>query len=147
MKITERYRNFQLEKSGILPAPSAVVVKHKRWDTNMKLSDLKYLMDHYNGHYDLEVVVCVERAGAIGATPAVSVKSANLGFDWDQGRLVLYTETALREINRDEIAALHKKYDELSWSLYKVNNIKRENKQLKEQVTLLKQELEQLKQG
>jgi CO dehydrogenase/acetyl-CoA synthase delta subunit len=113
----------------------------------MKMSDLKYLMDHYRGRDDLEVVVCVERAGAIGATPAVSVKSANLGFDWDQGRLVLYPETTLREIDRDEIAALRKNYDELGWSLYKVNNIKRENKQLKEQVELLKQEIVQLKQG
>lgn len=111
----------------------------------MKLSDLKYLMDHYNGHYDLEVVVCVERAGAVGATPAVSVKSANLGFDWDQGRLVLYPETTLREIDQDECAALRKSYDELGWSLYKINNIKRENKKLKEQVDLLNQEINQLK--
>jgi hypothetical protein len=143
----ESYHNYLLVKSGITLVQSVIAEKRNEWGTNMKLSDLKYFMDHYRDQDDLEVVVCVERVGTVGATPTVSIKTANAGFDWDQGRLMLYPEKNLREIDRDEIAALRKNYDELGWSLYKINNIKRENKQLKEQVRLLKQELDQLKRG
>ena len=83
---------------------------------------------------DVQVVIATHKVGLIGGTSNTNVKSANLGFDWDTGKLLIYPEQTLREINRDEIKALKDNYEELGWSKYKIDKIVKENKRLKEQL-------------
>ena len=50
----------------------------------------------------------------IGGTPHTNIQSINLGFDWDRGKLIIYPEQTLSEIDRDEIKTLKDKYTEQS---------------------------------
>ncbi len=83
---------------------------------------------------DVQVVIATHKLGLIGGTPNTNIKCINLGFDWDRGKLIIYPEQTLREIDRDEIKALKDKYEELGWSKYKIDKIVKENKKLKEQL-------------
>lgn len=55
-------------------------------------------------------VIATHKVGLIGGTPNTNIKFINLGFDWDRGKLIIYPEQTLREIDRDEIKALKDKY-------------------------------------
>lgn len=79
----------------------------------------------------------VKRVGSVAGTPLVNVKSIHSGFDWNAGKIIIVPETDLREINRDEIKSIQEKYDELGWKYYKINNLQRENKKLKEEIEKL----------
>jgi len=69
----------------------------------MKLKDLKNLLNNMSSrHDDDDVLVEVTRKGAVGGTPAVKVRSANSGFDWDNGRFIIRTEVPLKEITLEE---------------------------------------------
>lgn len=69
----------------------------------MKLRELRDRLNSIDSrHDDDEVLVEVVRRGAVGGTPAVKVKSANRGFDWDNGRFIIHTEVPLKEISLDE---------------------------------------------
>ena len=83
---------------------------------------------------DIQVVIATHKVGLIGGTPNTNIKRIDLGFDWDRGKLIIYPEQTLREIDRDEIKALRDKYEELGWSKYKIDKIVKENKKLKEQL-------------
>ena len=80
---------------------------------------------------NIAVGIKVFRLGTVGPTPIVNVKSLIQGFDWDNGKLIITAETDLREIGRDEIASLLDKFDEIGWTQYEVDSLKRENKRLK----------------
>ena len=82
---------------------------------------------------DIQVVIATHKVGLSGGTPNTNIKRIDLGFDWDRGKLIIYPEQTLREIDRDEIKALRGKYEELGWSKYKIDKIVKENKKLKEQ--------------
>ena len=60
----------------------------------MKLKELKDRIDSQirimMQAEEAEVVVQVHSTGSIGFTPAVSIESAHLGFDWDSGRYILH---------------------------------------------------------
>lgn len=83
---------------------------------------------------DVQVVIDSHKVGMIGGTPTTNIKSINLGFDWDKGKLIISPENILREIDRDEIKMLRDKYEELSWKKSKIDRIVKENKRLKEQL-------------
>lgn len=83
---------------------------------------------------DIQVVIASHKIGMLGGTPSTSVKSINLGFDWDKGKLIISPENILREIDRDEIKMLRDKYEELSWKKSRIDRIVKENKRLKEQL-------------
>jgi hypothetical protein len=108
----------------------------------MNLKELKsqvdFLVDNcMMSHQDpsqVTVGIMVETVGSVGGTPTVPLKGIHLGFDWDRGRALVQPETMLREIGRDEITAMRKAHDELSWSWYKINKIKRENEALKQKI-------------
>lgn len=69
----------------------------------MKLKELRDKLNAMNSHHDDdEVLVEVVRRGAVGGTPAVKVRSANSGFDWDNGRFIIHTDVPLKEITLDE---------------------------------------------
>lgn len=108
----------------------------------MSLSELKELVEQMEQQVirqrlnleDVQVVIATHKVGLIGGTPNTNVKRIDLGFDWDRGKLIIYPEQTLREIDRDEIKALKDKYEELGWSKYKIDKIVKENKKLKEQL-------------
>lgn len=79
---------------------------------------------------EVSVGVKVKTVNSVGGTPTVGIKGIHLGFDWDHGRCLIQPEADLREIGRDELAALRKSHEELGWSWYKINKIKRENEVL-----------------
>lgn len=78
------------------------------------------------------------KTGSAGHIPCTAVKSANMGFDWEASSFLIRPSEELREISRDEVKDLRAKYEELSWTHYKVSKIKKENEDLKAQVTKLK---------
>lgn len=112
----------------------------------MKLSELKQMVDraveqcerYHNNPDNITVRIPTYKTGTAGHIPCTDVKSANMGFDWEASSFLIRPEKELREIDRDEIKALRDKYEELSWTHYKVSKIKKENKELKEEVARLK---------
>ena len=110
----------------------------------MKAKELKEIIEHLeNNNYnleDVEVVVPTVKLGCVGPTPTTSIQSAIEGIDWDNNKLLLYPETTLREIDQDEIKSLREKYEDLGWKAYEINNLKRENKKLKDKINKLEQQ-------
>lgn len=108
----------------------------------MNLKELKELVDYYyhDSRYAEQTKVCIKvfRAGSIGGTPTIEVTKAYGGIDWDSGKFILLGDTDLREIDRDEIAAIMKQYDELGWKHYEIRNLKRERDSYKKQYEDLK---------
>lgn len=112
----------------------------------MTLTELKQAVDHAvqsceRGHRDpdkITVYIPSYKTGSAGHIPCTDVKSANMGFDWEASSFLIRPDVELREIDRDEIASLRKKYEELSWTHYKVSKIKKENEELKAEVAKLK---------
>lgn len=108
----------------------------------MTLSELKELVEQMEQQAvrqrlnleEIQVVIASHKVGLIGGTPSTNIKDINLGFDWDSGKLIIYPEQTLREIDRDEIKTLRDKYEELGWSKYEIDKIVKENKKLKEQL-------------
>ena len=110
----------------------------------MKAKELKEIIEHLeNNNYnieDIEIVVPTMKLGCVGPTPTTSIQGAFVGIDWDNNKLLLYPETTLREIDRDEIKYLSEKYKDLGWKAYEINNLKRENKKLKDKINKLEQQ-------
>lgn len=112
----------------------------------MNLFELKQSVDHAiesckQSHKDpdkITVLIPSYKLGTAGHRPCTTVKYANMGFDWESSSFLLIPDQELREINRDEIEVLRKKYEELSWTHYKISKIKSENKDLKEQLEKIK---------
>lgn len=105
----------------------------------MNLVELKTVIDNIVSRHrypeEVQVAIPVFRVGQIGPRSTVPVKNIYLGFDWDANTLFITPDgDELREINVDEISAIMKKYDELSWSQYKISKIKRENEALKKKL-------------
>jgi hypothetical protein len=104
----------------------------------VNLLELKRAVDHAvsraDNPEDVNVCIMTYKVGSVGHVPFTDVGSANLGFDWEKGSFLINPKTTLREIDKDEIAEIRDKYDELGWSYYKISKIKRENEALKKQV-------------
>lgn len=111
----------------------------------MTLTELKQLVDRaydsavrgFREPEKVTVYISTFKVGTAGHIPVTNVKSVHMGFDWEANSCLITPEVQLREIDRDEIKTLHEKYDELSWKLMDINRLKRENKQLKEQLSKL----------
>ena len=110
----------------------------------MKVKELKEIIERLENNNcnieGVEVVVPTMKLGCVGPTPTTSIQSAFKGIDWDNNKLLLYPETTLREIERDEIKSLKEKYEEVGWKAYEINNLKRENKKLKDKINKLEQQ-------
>ena len=56
----------------------------------MKASELKHILEtalsHRNDDFDIVIEI---REPWVGPTPAIGVKQAHMGFDWDSGRIIL----------------------------------------------------------
>lgn len=55
---------------------------------------------------DAEVKVVVCRPGSIGGTPAVSVRSAGIGIDWDARSFLIYPADQLTPLTADDVEAI-----------------------------------------
>lgn len=112
----------------------------------MKLSEFKRLVDRAiiqcessnRSADDIDVVIPVAAVGTVGPHPCVVVESVAMGFDWDSGKYFINPVGDLREINRDEVAHLRKKYDVTAKTVYEANKLRAENKQLKNQLARAK---------
>jgi hypothetical protein len=110
----------------------------------MNVKELKQLLEKFESRRDYgdnaQVCIKVERIGAVGAMPTVEIKSVSMGIDWDKGKVIIYPETLLREVDRDELSAIRKKVEEAGWDYYELTNLKKENVRLKKKL----KELEKL---
>lgn len=110
----------------------------------MKVSELKKALAHINGRYeDDEVVVVVKTPHqTVGGTPIVPVSHANAGFDWDNGKFMIFPEEKLQkaDIDYDEkYAKLEKDY---GWLYYENRNLKNEIKKLRKQLKELEKDVD-----
>ena len=106
----------------------------------MNVEELKQLLERFQSRRDYEnapVCIKVERVGAVGAMPTVEIKSVSMGIDWDKGKVIIYPETLLREVDRDELSAIRKKVEEAGWGYYELANLKKENAKLKKKLAQL----------
>lgn len=104
----------------------------------MNLLELKQIVDHAvefaRDPEQITVRIPTYKVGTAGHIPCTDVKFAQQGFDWEAGSFLISPVKELREIDRDEIKSLRDQYEELSWTLYKVGKVKRENEQLKAKI-------------
>lgn len=75
----------------------------------------------------------------MGGTPIVEVKNITLGFDWDNRKLIITTMKPMRETDKDEVASIQKKYNEVGWTQYAIRNLKAENAGLRKRIKELEQ--------
>lgn len=71
---------------------------------------------------DAKVVIQVLRPGSMGGTPCVSVASLNVGFDWDNGKLMLVPEHPLTQLTAEDVAAIRESVSRgQSWHAYEAH--------------------------
>lgn len=106
----------------------------------MNLNELQIMVDlavrqAERMHRDPEQVnvsIVSVKVGTVGHRPVTNVKSIGMGFDWEASSCIITPEKELREIDLNEVDALHKTYGDLGRLLYEVKNLKQENKRLKD---------------
>lgn len=104
----------------------------------MKFSELKRLIDlHYQSgrNDDSEVVVKIKLPyTTVGGMPTVKIKSAQMGFDWDKGKFVLWPEEDLTPSDRDFAQQMRKMQERAGWADHENRNLKAEIKRLKKRL-------------
>ena len=89
---------------------------------------------------DLQIVIPVARYGSIGGRSCVTIKSIDIGFDWDNGKIFLVPEKELREIDINEFEQMKKSCEKFGWEMY-------ENRNLKSEIVKLKRKIKELENG
>lgn len=108
----------------------------------MKLNDLCKSIEimKSNGLGDMPVVIQVHQPGGIGGTPCVHVKGFHAGFDWDNGKLIIYPEDQLTKLSPDDVKAITESVVKgQSWHAYQ------QHKKMSADVADAKRQVEQLK--
>lgn len=112
----------------------------------MNLKELKdqvdWLYENQGRHMhippeNITVGIVVKNVGTVGGTPTTNIKSIHAGFDWDNGRLLIYPEKDLRVIESDEMLALRKSHEKYGWTQYENRNLKSDIKKLNAKIALL----------
>jgi len=103
-----------------------------------RLYENQCLFSH-NHPEDITVGIVV-KSGGVGGTPIVGIKSIQAGFDWDNGKLMIYPEKGLRVVRDDELLALRKASEEYGWALYENRGLKADIKKLNAKIALLAKE-------
>ena len=85
----------------------------------------------------ITVGIVVKTVGTAGGTPVVGVKNIYAGFDWDNGKLLIYPESDVREIKADELWALRRASEKEGWAQYENRNLKSDIKKLTAKIALL----------
>ena len=100
----------------------------------MKLSDLKKIINLYPEREDenCKVVIQIKLPySTIGSIPCVDLKSASMGFDWDNGKFILFPEKELTFENTEFSNKMKDLQDKCGWLDYENRNLKAEIKKLK----------------
>lgn len=75
----------------------------------MKATDLKDFVTRLSEReLDSTVEVVVVSQGTMGGTPAVHIKNISMGFDWDNKRILISTETPVINLNEEDLLAIKK---------------------------------------
>ena len=101
----------------------------------MKFSELKQFVDLYDNRVyreDPEVVVKIKLPySTVGAMPTVKIRSAHMGFDWDAGKLIFYTEEELTPSDRDFAKQMSDMQERAARADFENRNLKAEIRRLK----------------
>jgi hypothetical protein len=88
---------------------------------NMKKRDLLQLIAHMSD--EDEVVVTLKQSG-VGGTPCTPVSTVGDGFDWDNGKILLTTETpVVTQEHLDRIQKYCRAYEKLLYLYAMENNL------------------------
>ena len=101
----------------------------------MKLSELHRVVNlyHREGHYeDPEVMIMIKLPyTTVGSRPMVSVRSTNMGFDWEKGKFIITPEEDLTPADRDFAEKMRDMQEKCSHALLENRRLKAEIKKLK----------------
>ena len=102
----------------------------------MKLSELKKYVDRHiefmRSGEDPEVVIGIKLPySTVGGSPFAKVKSAQMGFDWDQGKFFINPEEELTPSDRDFAKQMTEMQERAGWADYENRNLKAEIRRLK----------------
>jgi len=94
-----------------------------------------------------KLVVKVFNPGTMGGTPCVAVKGLNVGFDWDNGKVMIETDLPLTTLTSEDVAVIHKSAKEgQSWHAFQSYKKQAERiKSLEAELAYLKIELNGIK--
>jgi hypothetical protein len=103
----------------------------------MKLSELKAIIDRKVQFmkYDQDVVISTKLPySTVGAMPTVPVRLVANGFDWENGKFIIFPEEELTPSNRDFATQMKKMQEDLGVTKLENRRLKSEIKKLKEQL-------------
>ena len=104
----------------------------------MKLSELKKIVDEYvkmhQDYDDPEIRIVISSHNSVGGTPTVGVKNMYCGFDWDAGKMMIFTDKPVMRTDQKSIEELRKEAEKLGWDMYENRNLKAEVKRLRAKV-------------
>ena len=87
-----------------------------------------------------KLVVKVFNPGTVGGTPCVAVRCLGVGFDWDNGKVMIETDLPLTTLTPEDVVAIHKSAKKgQSWHAYQ------SYKKQADRIKTLETELAQLK--
>ena len=76
------------------------------------VSELKSFIDNIAENHKRELESTVEivivSQGSIGGTPTVKIKDIACGFDWDNGKLLIFTEEPVIKLTQEELEDVRK---------------------------------------
>ena len=87
----------------------------------------------------IKVKVPITTITSIGGTPCVDVNRANIGFDWDNGKFMIYPDKSLSLTDNDQLEKMRKEAEQIGWNGYNIRNLKAEIKKLRTEITTLKE--------
>ncbi len=75
----------------------------------MKGSGLKDFLEKIRpDNLENEVEIVIESQGSIGGTPTVKIKNIQVGFDWDNKKILIYTDTPVIKLTQEELEDVRK---------------------------------------
>jgi len=95
----------------------------------MKVSELKRILEHVRDENEVMIAIKLPYS-TVGAIPMVAVKSAQNGFDWENGKFILRAEEELSPADRDFAQQMRDMQEQLGWAEYEKRNLRAEIKKL-----------------
>lgn len=79
----------------------------------MKVKELVELLQ--DADPELNVVIDDTRFGTIGGSPSVGLFRLAAGFDWDQGKLILYPEKSMTSVDKETVKSMIVYANQAGW--------------------------------
>jgi len=95
----------------------------------MKVSELKRILEHVRDENEVMIAIKLPYS-TVGAIPMVAVKTAQNGFDWENGKFILRAEEELSPADRDFAQQMQDIQKKLGWAEYEKRNLRAEIKKL-----------------